>query len=74
MNRNNQVWVAARFPNGSWSSGGQASSPDYEKCEVYLISASSHGDAVKRAQGIRSRLKRKGTPFPSQAEPYVEKF
>ncbi len=65
------LWTVVRFPNGSWSGGGKASDPDYEDCEVYRIPAESLPTATNKAQGVRSRLNKKGATLPTQAEPYI---
>lgn len=51
-------WTVARFPNGSWSTGGSPSDPDYSKCEVFEVMARSRDEAKKKAQAKRSRLLR----------------
>lgn len=50
-----RLWTVARFPDGSWSYGGKPDSPDYAKCEVWRISAFTSDQAVRKAQGKRSR-------------------
>lgn len=55
------IWTVVRFPNGSWSSGGTPSDPDYSNCEVWRIEADSRMAAVKKAQAKRSRDSRKPT-------------
>lgn len=66
----NAPWTVVRFPAGDWSTGGKPSSPDYAKCEVYLIPAESREKAKKTAQNVRRKLVRKGLPLPSQDAPY----
>lgn len=48
------LWTVARFPNGSWTTGGKPDSPDYAQCEVWQIEASSRRDATKKAQAKRA--------------------
>lgn len=66
------MWVVVRFPDGSWSSGGKASSPEYECCEVYKVPAAGREEAEKRAKAIRKQLIRKKSELPSQAAPFVD--
>lgn len=54
-----RLWTVARFPNGSWSTGGKSDDPDYSECEVFQVMASSRDEAKKRAQNERSRNRRK---------------
>lgn len=65
-----RVWTVGRFPAGVWSTGGKPSDPEYALCEVYLIPADSREKAKKKAQSIRARLVKKGSPLPTQASPY----
>lgn len=67
---NKKLWTVVRFPAGMWSYGGDPSSPDYHGCEVYLIPAERGDGAVKKAQGLRSRMVKAGKALPSQSEPY----
>lgn len=67
-----RIWTVARFPIGSWTTGGPPSSSDYQDCEVYLMYAESREQATKRAQSVRARLKRKGEPLPTQSCPYSD--
>ena len=53
------LWTVVRFPNGSWSSGGKPTDPDYAQCEIWRIEASNRTEAVKKAQAKRSRDARK---------------
>lgn len=64
------LWTVARFPSGMWCAGGKVSDPDYSKCEVYQIPDENREKATKRAQGIRSRLVKTGSPLPTQTAPY----
>lgn len=65
-----RLWTVVRFPAGVWSTGGKPSSPDYEDCEVYQIPADSREKATKKAQAVRSRLVKKGSPLPTQNAPF----
>lgn len=67
---NNKIWTVVRFPVGSWSGGGKPTDPDYENCEVYLVPATDLNSAKKKAQGIRSRLMKKGAELPTADTPY----
>ncbi|WP_227658020.1 hypothetical protein, partial [Klebsiella pneumoniae] len=69
-----RLWTVARFPVGSWTTGGRPEDSDYEFSEVYQIPAESREKATKKAQAVRSRLKKKGLPFPTQKQPYREDF
>ncbi|MDF9778942.1 hypothetical protein OKW11_005988 [Pseudomonas baetica] len=62
--------TVVRFPNGSWSTGGRPSDPDYEQCEVYVVPSGSEAEAKKQAQAVRRRLVTKGLILPSQTVPY----
>lgn len=61
------IWTVVRWPNGSWSTGGKPSDPDYEICEVWRIEADTREQATRKAQAKRSRPKR-ATPQPQEAE------
>jgi hypothetical protein len=65
-----RLWTVARFPAGMWSAGGKPSDSDYSLCEVYQVPAESAEKATKKAQSVRSRLVKKGSPLPTQAAPY----
>jgi hypothetical protein len=54
-----RTWTVVRFPNGSWSYGGRADSPDYKECEIWEIDAETAEAAVRKAQSKRSQAKRK---------------
>jgi hypothetical protein len=60
------TWTVVRFPNGSWSTGGKPTDPDYAACEVWQIEANSRAEATRKAQAKRSQAKRKER---SQASP-----
>ena len=62
------LWTVVRFPNGSWSSGGKPSDPDYAACEVWQINADSRTIAVKKAQAKRSAAIRKAKLATPTAE------
>ncbi|MPQ69456.1 hypothetical protein GC387_22880 [Pseudomonas sp. MWU12-2323] len=64
------VITVVRFPNGSWSTGGRVSDPDYEECEVYVVPYDSDAAAKKQAQAVRRRYVNKGLALPSQKTPY----
>ncbi|MCV4196064.1 hypothetical protein OD771_29515, partial [Pseudomonas aeruginosa] len=51
--------TVARFPDGSWSTGGSPDDPDYALCEVFRIEADSRDEAKKKAQRIRANQRRK---------------
>lgn len=53
------LWTVARFPDGSWASGGKPTDSDYALCEVWRIEADSRAEAVRKAQAKRSRARAK---------------
>jgi hypothetical protein len=63
--------TVARFPIGSWTTGGPVEDPDYENCEVYSVPLTSREAATKKAQGIRRRLVAKGLSLPTQSNPHI---
>lgn len=54
-----QWWTVARFPNGSWGTGGRMDDPDYAECEVFRVLAESRDQAKKLAQAQRRKDMRK---------------
>lgn len=52
-------WTVARFPNGSWSTGGEPNDKDYENCEVFVVEANSRELAKRKAQAKRRRQRAK---------------
>lgn len=60
-------WTVARFPNGSWTTGGKVSSPDYQDCEVFSIDAPDRETAIRRAQSKRTRQRRADGHLPDVA-------
>lgn len=60
---NDKMWTVARFPNGSWATGGKVDDPDYAECEVFRVSATTDKEAKKKAQAQR----RKSTPSVAKA-------
>jgi hypothetical protein len=62
--------TVVRFPNGSWSTGGRVSDPDYAECECYVILSESDKAAKKQAQSVRRRIVTKGQSMPTQGAPY----
>lgn len=53
------LWTVVRFPNGSWSTGGKPSDPDYEHCDIWQIVAKTREEATKKAQQKRAYALRK---------------
>lgn len=51
----NQMWTVARFPDGSWTTGGKANDPDYALCEVFRIPATTDKEAKRKAQSQRRK-------------------
>ena len=60
---NEQFWTVARFPNGSWSTGGSPDSPDYEMCHVYRVIASGEKDAKRKGQALHRKYLRGKSKF-----------
>lgn len=65
-----KLMTVARYPAGTWDTGGKISDHAYECCEVYQILATDRDQAKKKAQSVRSGLVRKGNTLPTQASPY----
>lgn len=65
-----RLWTVARFPAGEWSVGGKLTDPDYSHCELYQMRAENAEAAKKKAQSVRAQLVKKGTPLPTQSNPY----
>ena len=59
-----KIWTVVRFPNGSWSYGGNPTSPGYEECEIFEVTAADGKAAVKKAQAKRSRENRRPVGYP----------
>lgn len=53
-----QLWTVARYPNGTWDTGGKPNDPSYEYAEVFQVIADSRDAAKKKAQAKRSRSQR----------------
>jgi len=62
--------TVVRWPNGSWSTGGPVSDPDYQQCEVYVVPFTTEGSAKKRAQAVRRRLVSKELPLTRAASKF----
>lgn len=59
----NRKRTVARFPNGSWTTGGKPDDPAYAECSVYQVIASDDKEAKRKAQYLhRKAQKAKGTP------------
>lgn len=58
------LWTVVRFPNGSWSTGGKPTDPDYAMCEIWQVEADSREKATKKAQAKRSAAQRKKKVTP----------
>lgn len=54
-----QMWTVARYPNGSWDTGGRMDNPDYAECEVFRVAAEGRDQAKKKAQAERRKNLRK---------------
>lgn len=57
-----KTWTVARFPDGSWTWGGPADSPDYALCDVWSIVAPTAKIAVSRARGRYYRTRKASEP------------
>lgn len=49
------LWAVARFPNGSWSTGGSPDDPLYSENEVFQVMASTRKHATQKARSMRAR-------------------
>jgi len=56
MNEKIIAWTVARFPDGSWTTGGSPLDSDYGGCELWIIDAPDRETAKRRAQGRRAAL------------------
>ena len=52
------AWTVARFPDGTWTTGGNPTDPDYANCEVWVIEAAGRDAAKRKAQAQRRRQQR----------------
>lgn len=53
-----RLWTVARFPNGSWSTGGKPDCPDYELCSVYRVLAVGEKEAKSKGQAMHRKAMR----------------
>lgn len=53
-----RLWTVARFPNGSWSTGGKPDCTDYELCSVYSVLADSENEAKSKGQSMHRKAMR----------------
>lgn len=56
---NTSLWTAARFPDGSWSTGGAPDDPDYASCNVYRVPAKDSGEALRLGKAEHRKAVRK---------------
>ena len=49
------IWTVARFPNGSWTTGGRPDDPAYSECEVWRVEARNRDEAKQKAQALRRK-------------------
>ena len=52
-------WTVVRFPDGTWSTGGKPDDPDFQHCEVFVVSAVSREQAKRKGQQKRYRQAKK---------------
>ncbi len=52
-------WTVVRFPDGSWSTGGNPDDPDFARCEVYQVEAAGRDEAEKLAKAERRKAARR---------------
>ncbi|ONR57542.1 hypothetical protein A8E25_18120 [Burkholderia cenocepacia] len=52
---NEKLWTVARFPSGTWCFGGRPDDSVNSACELWQVRAATGKAAVKKAQGKRSR-------------------
>lgn len=56
-------WTVARYPDGTWDSGGCPDSPDYAHCEVFQVIASGRDEAERLGKAqYRKQLRKKAKP------------
>lgn len=68
---NEQLWVVARFPDGTWSEGSKADDPDYALCEIFKVMASGRADARKKAQQLRQKQQREAKQKAANAQKFA---
>jgi hypothetical protein len=56
---NTTLWTAARFPDGSWSTGGAPDDPDYANCTVYRVPAKDSDEALRLGKAEYRKAVRK---------------
>ncbi|MFU5275050.1 hypothetical protein ACM7YY_10000 [Pseudomonas aeruginosa] len=56
---NTTLWTAARFPDGSWSTGGAPDDPDYANCTVYRVPAKDSDEALRLGKAEHRKAVRK---------------
>ncbi|BCQ68188.1 hypothetical protein PEQA60_21780 [Pseudomonas sp. Eqa60] len=56
------LWTVARWPSGTWDTGGSPNDPDYAECEVFQVEAKSRDEAKKKAQAMRRAATRRSKP------------
>lgn len=61
---NERLWTVARFPNGSWSTGGKPDCPDYAMCSVYRVLAVSEKEAKSKGQAMHRKVLRQQAKAP----------
>ena len=62
-----KIWTVARFPNGSWSTGGRADDPDYAACNVYRVPADDEKEAKRKGQAEHRKALRNAAKQSSQS-------
>jgi len=51
-----QMWTVARWPGGTWDTGGKPSDYD-DSCEIFTIEGTDRAVVKKKAQGHRGKLR-----------------
>jgi hypothetical protein len=65
-----KLWTVARYPDGSWGTGGSPNDADYAHCEVYQVPASDRDSATKKAKLLRKgELRKAGRAVPNATNP-----
>lgn len=59
------IWTVARFPNGSWMTGGTPNDPAYKDAKVFRVEADTREKAKRKAQRIfKKRALKSGYMIP----------
>lgn len=67
MNNDDKLWTVARFPNGTWCTGGKPTDSDYAESWVTQVWAKDRTSAKKKGQGRYSREQKKSIKTLTEA-------